>query len=333
MNKFLLNIAQPASIRILRHLANCNPLILNYHVVSDKRLPHIVNLYHYRNINAFANDLDYIKKHYHPICLYDLLNGIKYGTELPKNSVMLTFDDGFKEIYNIIAPILLEKKMTATIFLTKNYIDNVELGYDHKKSLIIENLGIHNNSVSVSKIRDLLEKENIIQNDIAIGIKSVPYMKRQLIDRIGQLLNIGFEEYLQDCKPYLTGAQVKDLITSGFTFGGHSIDHPFFSELSINNQVTQAITSVEFIRKMFKVDYQVFAFPYSDKNIGKDFFDCISDKIDITFGTQGLMTDSILFNYQRISIEKYSYNAVKTIKYHYLRKFLYRCFKKDIIIR
>jgi peptidoglycan/xylan/chitin deacetylase (PgdA/CDA1 family) len=333
MNKLLLNLSKPAPIKLLRHLANCNLLILNYHAVSDIKLPYITNLYPYRNVKTFSEDLDFMRKHYQPIGLSDLLSNIKHGTKLPKNSVMLTFDDGFRVVYDVIAPILLEKKMTATFFLTKNYIDNVELGYDHKKSLIIENLVVQKNAAGVKKIQKLPELEKIIQKDISIGIKNVPYIKRQLIDRIGQLLNINFEEHLENYKPYLTSDHIENLINSGFTIGGHSIDHPLFPELSTDEQVTQATMSVEYIKNRFGLDYQVFAFPYSDKNIGKSFFDRISDKIDITFGTSGLIEDSIPSNYQRISVEKHPYTAADTIKYHYFRKFLYRCMRKDIINR
>ena len=73
---------------------------------------------------------------------YFEVDSVKNNTILPKNSFMITFDDGFRELYDIVAPILQEKKLTATIFLTRNYLDNAELGYDNKKSLILEQLKI-----------------------------------------------------------------------------------------------------------------------------------------------------------------------------------------------
>lgn len=318
---------------ISRKLISLNPLIINYHTVSDSELPHIKNLYTYRSLKGFKKDVEFILRKFHPISLQQLIYSIQSGTKLPSNSVMFTFDDGLREVYDYAAPILLENKITATLFLTKDYIDNRVLGYDHKKSLIIEKIKTLNNNLLLNEIQKILENETGFREEPKTAILRIPYSHRPLLDKIGRLLEIDFEEFLKTNQPYLTSDQIKHLIDAGFTIGGHSIDHALFPELTFEEQVNQTITSVKFIREKFSIDYQVFAFPYTDYNVSRSFFNSIAESIDLTFGTQGLLTDSIPTNLQRISVEKYSCSARQTINFHYFRKYIYSLMNKDLIKR
>lgn len=51
----------------------------------------------------------------------------------------------------------------------------------------------------------------------------------------------------------------------GFNFGAHSLDHANFDELSLEEQIYQAKTSIDFIKKVFNIDYSIFAFPFLTK--------------------------------------------------------------------
>jgi len=319
--------------KFLRRTAKVNPLIVNYHVVSDRQLSHIKHLYRYRDSKTFTEDLGFLKKKYYPIGLREFLDSIKNNTKLPDNSVLLTFDDGFKEIYEIVAPIMADNKMTATIFLTKNFVDNKELGYDNKKSLLIERLSNTINETEKAKIIKILASHDLLKGQLTESVLDIPYMHRQRIDDISQVLNLNYSEFLKTNSPYLTSIQIKELIHQGFTIGGHSIDHPRFSELSIDDQIVQAKTSIDFVCNKYSLNYRVFAFPYNDFFVSRHFFDAISGNMDATFGTNGLMRDSAINNYQRISVEKFNRTAKETIKFHYFRKTVYSVLKKDIIVR
>jgi peptidoglycan/xylan/chitin deacetylase (PgdA/CDA1 family) len=317
----------------LRRETGVNPLIVNYHMVSDELLPYVRNLYKYRNIKTFIQDLDFFILNFHPITLNDLLVSVKDNIILPENSWLLTFDDGFKEIYETVAPILTDKNLTATVFLTKNFIDNKELGYDNKKSIILDRLHRSGEKSVQRKITDALRSNNMVDKNLRRAILNIPYTKRHVVDEIALSLNINIQDILASKKPYLTSDQINRLMDAGFTFGGHSIDHPRFTELSKEDQVFQATESIEYLVFHFGLNYRVFAFPYTDLKVSKGFFEAIANRIDITFGTSGLMNDTIKTNLQRISVEKLAGTALKTVKFHYFRKLIYQLAGKDIIKR
>lgn len=333
MRELQFKLSSLLPFRFARSLANVNPTIINYHTVSDVKLPHITNLYSYRTIKNFRSDLDFFVQHYRLISLKDLLQSVRFQIKLPKNALLITFDDGLKEIYDYAAPILVEKGLTATFFLTTNFIDNKELGYDQKKSLLINHIFTNRDKIDVERLLMLLRNSGLKCNDLHKAIIGINYVNRGIIDEIANSLGYNFESFLFNEKPYVTTSQVQEMLRNGFSFGAHGTDHTKFSELSINDQVEQAISSTNIVSQKFDLPYKVFAFPYSDSNVSVNFFDRIKSYIELSFGTHGLLEDQVNTNYQRISVEKYNHDARIPIRFHYLRKFIYSIIGKDQIKR
>lgn len=328
-----MHVSGLAPFRLIRHLARVNPLIINYHVVSNDKLPHIAHLYKYRSISEFKDDLDFFTRNFHPIGLTEFLQCQRSNLALPDNALLLTFDDGLREVYDIVAPILERRKLTATFFLTSNFLDNQELGYDHKKSLLVDFLCHSGNQRAYQQIGSMMNCQYEKKSELHKAIIGLQYDKLFMIDEIAGVLQYDFQDYLQRINPYITIDQVKDMISRGFTFGAHGIDHAKSSEISLKNQIHQALNSTTQIVEKFSLPYRVFAFPYSDNRVTLDFFREISGEIEATFGTHGLLNDQVSSNFQRISVEKYDFSARKVLKFHYLRKSIYKALGRDKIQR
>jgi hypothetical protein len=107
-----------------------------YHVVSDEGKDHFKHLYPARSVDEFNADLDFIMKYFQPVSLIELIDLINSGKKPKKPVFHLTFDDGLSEFYNIIAPILKERGISATVFLNNDFIDNKQMFYRFKASLL-----------------------------------------------------------------------------------------------------------------------------------------------------------------------------------------------------
>lgn len=332
MNNIFFRIPLPVSFDLLRRASSVNPLVVNYHMVSDHPLPHVDHIYSYRNTTNFTADLDFLLSRYRVITLQDLLESHQHpGHRLPEKSLLITFDDGLKEMYEIIAPILKNKKILPAVFLTKNYVDNKELGYDHRKSLLIHHAGDQRNKQATDRMEEILHAEGLFIGDLRSSILGIPYKKRKTVDLLAENANIDFSSWLEKNKPYMTGSQVMELKDQGFMFGGHSVDHPDFSELDVEEQLLQAKESMDFVCSQFQIAYRTFAFPYWDAAVSVKFFNDL--KADATFGTQGLLDDPIPNHVQRIGFERFNYTARKCIKTHYFRKIMLSALGKGTIKR
>lgn len=69
------------------------------------------------NSRRFATHLDFLQKHYHITSLKEFINAHREGRSLPAYSAVLTFDDGFRNFKTVAAPMLVERKIPATVFL------------------------------------------------------------------------------------------------------------------------------------------------------------------------------------------------------------------------
>ena len=88
---------------------------------------------------------------------------------------------------------------------------------------------------------------------------------------------------------------------------------------------------MDFVNENFGINYRVFAFPYWDAGVSRRFFKELA--ADATFGTQGLLSETIPNHIQRIGFERFKYSAQQSIKAHYFRKMLLSKMGKGFIIR
>ncbi len=316
------------SFTFLRRLAKTNLIIPYYHMVSDDEVLHIKNLYRFKTIKHFKDDLDFLLKEYKPINLFDLIKCIDNDQTLPPDVFLLTFDDGFREMYDIVAPILLEKGVPATFFINSGFIDNKELCYQHKASIVAESLQRTKDTKLSEVVKNILIKNRINFDSVVSGILSIKYKQRNIIDEIAKLLNGDYDDYLSVYKPYLSSDQINMLLKKGFTIGAHSIDHPCYALLDLEEQLDQTFESLKFIKESFSLSYGVFAFPHNGQN-ASDVSDLYfrnahkSGLIDLTFGTDGMTNNIISRNLQRVSFEKPLLPARKILALQYL-KYLYK---------
>ena len=92
--------------------------ILMYHRIAD--IPGDRNAL---PVEKFREQLHYLKSNgFHTITLAMLYEHYTKGSALPPKSVLLTFDDGYKDNYEAALPLLLEYGLQAVIFPIGNWI-------------------------------------------------------------------------------------------------------------------------------------------------------------------------------------------------------------------
>lgn len=310
---------------ILKRIQKQKLILPLYHIVSDAKLPHIIHCYSYKNPKQFEKDLNIFLRHFNPISLHDLVQSINNLNEIRQRSFLITIDDGYREVYDIIAPILLKKSIPAVFFLNSAFVDNKNMSYRNKTSLIIDNLQNNAQSFPLNEIQVLLRDNDIINNDLKSAILSIQYHQKYILDDIAKLMNIDFDLYLKEKEPYLTSVQISELIKNGFDIGSHSIDHPLYKYLTLEEQLRQTRESFNFLEEKFPMPYKVFAFPHNDRGV-KSFFKetHFNGEIQISFGTSSFSKGNCKNNLQRQSME----NTNDTAKIIYKNLFKYEIFKQ-----
>jgi len=297
MNEFtqqiISELATISSFRMLRSGKSFPVLLPFYHLVSDEELPWRSN-YNYPTIAQFEADLDFLLQHYKAVELADLKQGNNFS-----KCFHLSFDDGLKECYDVVAPILRRKGVPATFFINPSFIDNKDLFHRYKASEIIANLKAKNINISLQRT----------YGDLAS------------LDEMAEEIGLNWGEWLAENKPYMTMNQVESLQKDGFTVGSHSMDHPEFELLDEESQLEEIKESMAWVVQHLNPAIKAFAFPFTDVAVSDAVFEaCHRAQIfDLSFGTAGLKKEQIAFHFQRLAMEdRIDIPAKKRLKEVYL---------------
>jgi peptidoglycan/xylan/chitin deacetylase (PgdA/CDA1 family) len=325
-------------VKQLINLTGQNIILPFYHAVSDESLPHLRHLYSIRSVKKFTEDLDFFLRHYQPVSFSDLFELLK-GTGKADNPVMaLSFDDGLREVYDFIAPILLKKGIPAAIFVNTAFADNQGLFFKYKASLIIDRLDKVSHPENIYEIINSRMGTEIISKSAMIRkILNIGYERQNILDSIAELLDINFDTFLKIRKPYMTIEQLHDLQTKGFQIGSHSVNHPMYSSLGLDEQLRQTSESIKWITDNFNPGIRCFSFPFIDDGVSTDFFETIFNKdsriVDLSFGSSGMKKEKFPFHLQRIPMEKSKVGARFYLRGEYVYYALKSLFGRDVVKR
>jgi peptidoglycan/xylan/chitin deacetylase (PgdA/CDA1 family) len=310
------------------------PVVLPYHhVVSDEHLPHIKEIYSYKNRKDFINDLDWLLKRFKPIHPDELAEIILNQKPLHKRSFLLSFDDGFREVNDVIAPILNEKGIPALFFISSAFIDNKELFYRCKLSLVLHK--IKPDQQLTEKIAKHIGCKYSDYPEVRKVILKINYTNRHEADELGEIVKIDFEDFLKNQQPFLTSEQIKKLQKKGFVFGGHSIDHPKYEFLNINEQCNQTLVSTKFICQFGQNRFAYFAFPHEDREVKQEFFTQMNETgfPHLFFGLQNQQTEKQNHVLHRFNAEKPGEKISGVIKTVMMYNSLLRILNRQNIVR
>ncbi len=222
----------------------------------------------------------------------------------------------------IVAPILKSKGVPAVFFVNSAFVDNRELSFHQKIALVIAQLETKSPEGRAEKIKGILRSHEINGPQIIPRLRSIAYAQRAVLDELEPVVGLDFKMFLAAKKPYLTSEQIRALLRDGFAVGGHSVDHPFYGDLVLSEQLRQTRQSVEFVQTKFGVDYRAFAFPHSDTGVTREFFESSygDGTLQISFGTDGLLRDPWPKHFQRFSMEKTSLPPARIVCRQYARR-------------
>jgi len=84
----------------------------------------------------FRRQLETLARHANPIGIDELIGAIK-GAPLPKNPVMVTFDDGYRSCHEVALPILREVGVRATFFIATSFVSERRLYWWERITLLL----------------------------------------------------------------------------------------------------------------------------------------------------------------------------------------------------
>jgi peptidoglycan/xylan/chitin deacetylase (PgdA/CDA1 family) len=128
--------------------------------------------------------MEYLLKHnYEVVSLERAVGMMKEGKDIPKNWVALTFDDGYKDFYSNVYPIITERRFNATLFV---YTDKIEKDED---SLTWRQIGKLGQDSLVTIGSHSLSHEPLVSLPPQLAKKEINESKLMLEKKLGRAVN------------------------------------------------------------------------------------------------------------------------------------------------
>ena len=277
-------------LRPLRFVYQPDFLCLNYHLVSEKPVPHVTNIYDFKTPDLLRQDIRFLRKSGFKFADPTVFAKEREPSPRKRGEVLLTFDDGMAQCFHVVRDILKEEGVSAIFFITSGIVDNVQLLAQHRASLAIAHMvGSGNQTQLTEEARAFLELENTTDDKLFDAVRS--FEKESAVVKLLEHWNISEADYLANEKPYVTQDQIKSLADDGFVMGGHGIDHRRLdSEQSLEEVERQMSEPCKFVRSLTSQDVVPFAFPYSCRIENNDLKSILhrNKHIGCLFGTGGI---------------------------------------------
>lgn len=234
----------------------------------------------------FEAQMDYLSHNATVLGLDEVAASLRNGKQLPRDSVALTFDDGFRDALTAAAPILRTHRFRATFFPIGSFVNGSGLPWPHALYRLLDAMQSKPFRIDIPGFPRISGKRLGESGKLRLArrlrsfLESFPAGERG--EAIGKLCEAnGLPAELIRCKGlFMTDGDLRSLAAEGHLIGGHSMSHCNLTALSSENCDEEAALTREFIGSYGGSGFASFAFPYGNhaaavRNIVRQHgFDC-----------------------------------------------------------
>lgn len=245
--------------------------VVMYHYVRDlknSRFPEIKGC----DVRFFKEQVQYIKRHYNPVTIEQVLDSYNGGSKLPDHAILLTFDDAYADHFTYAFPILVHEKIQGVFFPPVKAVTEHTVLDVNKVHFILASTPIEKMPQLLGELERMV-KENTVEYNLEsfekyyeqyavanrFDTKEVVLVKRLLQVALPEDLRnkmaselfekaVGMDEAMFSRELYMSIDQIKCMVDCGMHIGSHGYDHYWLGSLSKEKQEFEISKSIEFIK-------------------------------------------------------------------------------------
>jgi peptidoglycan/xylan/chitin deacetylase (PgdA/CDA1 family) len=237
--------------------------ILCYHRVGTGGVP----LYSQLPREEFEAQMRYLRKYYRIISLDQLILEMARPKSL-EPAVAVTFDDGYRGLYNEALPILQAYQVPSTVFLTVGSIESGRVAWYDRIFLALRFAPGDSLELVLDRPRRFFLNSPVARMNAAVEIISSlrtlpPEHREQCCAALENNIKLP-EDQLRD--RMLTWDQIRTMLRAGVSFGSHTMGHPVMSRLSHAQMEWEIFESKRILENRLEVPVRHFAFPFGKRD-------------------------------------------------------------------
>ena len=258
-----------------------------YHYTRDlkhSRYPEIKGL----DVNLFREQIAFMKSNFNIVTMEQVLEAISTKEKLPEKALLLTFDDGYADNYNVAMPILEEYGVQGSFFIPGKTFTTHQLLDVNKIHYVLASANIYNLVEDLKKEMDYYRgqefqyastEELFAKYAVAsrFDIKETVFVKQMLQTVLPEKLRniissklfakyVGVTEEQLAYELYMSEEQIRTMKRHGMFIGIHGYDHYWLGNLSVEQMENDISLALDALDEFVDKKQWVMNYPYGNYN-------------------------------------------------------------------
>lgn len=238
--------------------------VLNYHRILERPDPMLESE---PDLATFRWQMALLAECFNVMPLYDALQSLQAGHVLAR-TVCITFDDGYRSVYDLALPVLMEFGLPATVFVTSGHVGQGNMWNDRiikaVQSLPAGELDLTAAGLETYPLQTLKDRKQSLGRLTETSKYLPPAARAGLIERLEAQVGSGHGQGLM-----LTPEMVIGLDRSGIEIGAHTVTHPILTSLEDDDARIEIGAGKQQLEALIGKPVRLFAYP--NGKVGKDF--------------------------------------------------------------
>lgn len=220
--------------------------VLTYHQVEE--------------MTGFERQVRHLAENYHVVSMDRVIDAVLGGDPVPPGSVLITFDDAYRNFAECAWPVMKQYKLPVTLFVPTDFPDHPNnIFWWDRLDHAIKNT----------------ERRDSIQTPVGEVSLATPADRGQALKRLkksfrmlphSEVMAWTYQicrrlDTLQPKSDVMSWDDLRRLAAEGVTLGAHSQSHPFMDELSAKEAEVEAVGSMKDLEREVGQTLPIFAYP------------------------------------------------------------------------
>lgn len=213
-------------------------------------------------LDDFDKQMRFVSKRFNVIGFEELSKCISSGRSLPENSLIITFDDGYADNYEIAWEVLKRYELTATIFLAVSSVETSTLFWFDKLSYMMNKFSGKSIKIGEHVFKPKNDNREMVRESVMALFSSVSEQERLgLFAEMERQCNIRVQPEDSTLPKPLSWKQIDEMSKGGMEFGSHTMSHPFLENLSEEEIMYELRESKLVIERSINKEVKAVAYP------------------------------------------------------------------------
>lgn len=179
--------------------------------------------------------------------------------------VLITFDDGYRDLYEAAHPVLAANGVRAAMFLCSGFLDGVARAWWDEVAWIMRHSPLAELPPGPWSSGPLALSEPELERSIDVATRKcwelAPAEIEALLDQLGSVTRVGRRPVEDGSRDWLTWEMARELGEAGHLLGAHTVNHPILARLAPERQREEIAGSAERIEAETGARPRWFAYP------------------------------------------------------------------------